>query len=100
MCLSEAQLVIDATNEEQSNFNSELESKQQEVILQLSDDISFVKSQLEEAYNSYQKDIKELQKVYDTKILTFGENEESLRYQIEQLKEELVAKESTFSEYK
>ena len=68
--------------------------------MQLSDDISFVKSQLEEAYTNYQKDIKELQKVYDTKLITIGENEETLRHQIEQLKEELVERENTFSEYK
>lgn len=68
LCLNDAEVIIEAVSNEDSKFKSELETKQQEVIMQLTDDVAFLKDQLEEAQIGYQSDLKELQKVYDSKI--------------------------------
>lgn len=99
-CWNDAEIIIESINDERQRHNSELESKQQEVILQLTDDIAFLKEQIEDNEKQYQHDIQEIQKVNSNKIISLTASDEIQREQINQLRSELETREQVFDEYK
>ena len=96
----ETENLLEKLVEEEQNRQENVNSKDQELVLALGDDIAFLKTKLSEEQDQHDSELRTFQKSYDEKLSAQSLREETLNKQIEELKLELNETEQAFESYK
>ena len=96
----ETESVMKMYNNDMEKSKSDHESKEQELVITLNDDISFLKNKLREEQEQHEADLTQLNKAFEEKLIAQTLREDTLYKQIDELKLELAETEKTYESYR
>ena len=85
---------------EQEKSQSTEDTKDQELVVALGDDIAFLKTQLHEEQSQHDSELRQLQKAYEEKLSAQMLREDTLNKQVDEIKLELNETDQAFDSYK
>ena len=96
----ETESIMRMYNNDMEKSKADFESKEQELVVTLNDDLSFLKNKLREQQEQNEADITQLNKAFEEKLIAQTLREETLYKQIDELKLELSETEQSYESYK